>query len=808
MFLAFLTLLVALSLSGIAAYYSIIGLTAIFAAAVTPIIVMGGILEVSKLTVTVWLHQNWHRANFVMKFYMLPAVIILMFITSMGIFGFLSKAHIEQTSANTESVVQVERITDEISRIEAGILRSEQKIAKAESSTGNSNASIQQQMDAEQTRIDQAYARIQPSIDEQNLIIENARQANSTQVDPYLTQLAGLDTEISRLDATANEYEAKLSAVGANTAAIDVQVSLYQQQIDQINAEIDSLQLLSKSGSTAEIKKFQQTIGIKSDGIFGTGTAKATTDWKAAQQKRIDELTATVTQLRKDNELTLNAERDRLRALIASARGTDLQAIKQRKLDLLQRIDEVRNQESPVVATALDQITRIRANADAQIAQSQNLINELRNSLTVGIDSDVETQISEENAKIKVANTTLDELVSQKYTLEAKTRQLEAEVGPIKYIAQLIYGEDASTNLLESAVRWVIILIVCVFDPLAIMMLLAANESISWRKKDKAAAVAQEESISAKAVQVEAAPVVETVSEETAPAPAAAVSDEVPEAVLPNGSGDVAATRETSIVGDEIDETGSSNNEPAHHTQKIKVHVERIVFPEYDEEDPLPLAVAQTIQDTTANSVATIEQLTDTVDELTEAVDQLTEIAHDASIEEIVAGYDLIDDYGSIVADENPAKEVVAKVADPEETEAEKQAKRIWKRVNPEETLKEQESLFSNNVISKLPWTDYLELSDNEIEANYTTVEFGTEFPDRAVKGDTYIRVDYLPSKVFKWNSQKWIEVDKNSSDTFAYNEAYIQHLIEKLGSGEYDPELLNDAERSQLEQQLRNQEL
>ena len=95
MFLAFLTLLVALSLSGIAAYYSIIGLTAIFAAAVIPIIVMGGILEVSKLTVTVWLHQNWHRANVVMKFYMLPAVIILMFITSMGIFGFLSKAHIE-----------------------------------------------------------------------------------------------------------------------------------------------------------------------------------------------------------------------------------------------------------------------------------------------------------------------------------------------------------------------------------------------------------------------------------------------------------------------------------------------------------------------------------------------------------------------------------------------------------------------------------------------------------------------------------------------------------------------------------------
>ena len=110
MLLALLILSVALALSGIAAYYSIIGLTAIFAAAVIPIIVMGGVLEVAKLTVTVWLHQNWQRARWIMKSYLVSAVAVLMFITSMGIFGFLSKSHIEQSAMGTEQVEQVKVI--------------------------------------------------------------------------------------------------------------------------------------------------------------------------------------------------------------------------------------------------------------------------------------------------------------------------------------------------------------------------------------------------------------------------------------------------------------------------------------------------------------------------------------------------------------------------------------------------------------------------------------------------------------------------------------------------------------------------
>ena len=78
MFLSYFTLFVALSLSVTAAWYSIVGLTAIFATAVIPIIIMGSILEVAKVTVTVWLHQYWHRCRWLMKLYLVPAVVMLL----------------------------------------------------------------------------------------------------------------------------------------------------------------------------------------------------------------------------------------------------------------------------------------------------------------------------------------------------------------------------------------------------------------------------------------------------------------------------------------------------------------------------------------------------------------------------------------------------------------------------------------------------------------------------------------------------------------------------------------------------------
>ena len=125
MFLAILTLITALAISAVAIYYSVAGLVAIFAAAAVPIMIMGGVLEIGKLVTAVWLHKYWKQAAWWLRTYLGVAVFVLMLITSMGIFGFLSKAHIEQTSAGEESVAQVTQIENEIVRLNAVIDRAD-----------------------------------------------------------------------------------------------------------------------------------------------------------------------------------------------------------------------------------------------------------------------------------------------------------------------------------------------------------------------------------------------------------------------------------------------------------------------------------------------------------------------------------------------------------------------------------------------------------------------------------------------------------------------------------------------------------
>ena len=105
MFFAILTLISALGISAVAAYYSIIGLSTLFSGAVTAIIIMGVALEVGKLVSASWLYRNWQICNFFLRYYLLFAIMVLVLVTSMGIFGFLSKAHLDQvrpTSRNTE----------------------------------------------------------------------------------------------------------------------------------------------------------------------------------------------------------------------------------------------------------------------------------------------------------------------------------------------------------------------------------------------------------------------------------------------------------------------------------------------------------------------------------------------------------------------------------------------------------------------------------------------------------------------------------------------------------------------------------
>jgi hypothetical protein len=257
--MTYLLFAVALSLSAIAAYYAVMGLIAIFAAAVVPIAIMGSLLELSKLTVASWLYQNWKQIPKLLKSYFTVALVVLMLLTSMGIFGFLSKAHLDQAVPSGE-------IQSKLSLIDE----------KIKTEKENLNASRQ---------------------------------------------------ELNQLDVQVNETISR----SANTS--------------------------TSSGASAGTSGVERSIAIRK-----------------SQQK------------------------DRARIL-------------------------------------------------KEIGDSQSKI----------------AKLQEERSPIA-----------------SEVRKVEAEVGPIKYIAALLYGDNPETDVLEKAVRWVIIMIVMVFDPLAVLMLVAAN----WNLKN------------------------------------------------------------------------------------------------------------------------------------------------------------------------------------------------------------------------------------------------------------------------------------------------------------------------------------
>ena len=130
MTLALIVLAVAIAISGVAAFYSIVGLMAIFSASALSIAVMGSVLEVGKLATASWLYQNWKKVPRFLKYYLTGAVVILMFITSMGIFGYLSKSHIDAGTGTSELYVKLERLDSNIESERKSISRAEGQLEK------------------------------------------------------------------------------------------------------------------------------------------------------------------------------------------------------------------------------------------------------------------------------------------------------------------------------------------------------------------------------------------------------------------------------------------------------------------------------------------------------------------------------------------------------------------------------------------------------------------------------------------------------------------------------------------------------
>ena len=129
MFLTLLTFLSAISISVIAAGYSIVGLATLFAGAVVPIIAMGSALEVGKLVAASWLYHNWNSdVPRLLKSYLFGAIIILIFITSLGIFGFLSKAHLDQVKPTSSNAIKIQVIDKQINQQNLIIERAEKQI--------------------------------------------------------------------------------------------------------------------------------------------------------------------------------------------------------------------------------------------------------------------------------------------------------------------------------------------------------------------------------------------------------------------------------------------------------------------------------------------------------------------------------------------------------------------------------------------------------------------------------------------------------------------------------------------------------
>ena len=447
MVLSIVTLTVALCLSMVAAWYSILGLTAIFAAAVIPIVIMGAILEVAKIVVTVWLHEYWHRCRLAMKLYLVPAVVMLMIITSMGIFGFLSKAHTDQSLVSGD---------------------------------------------------------------------------------------------------------------------VQSRIALYDEKIKIAKENIDA--------NRRALKQLDEAV----DQVMGRSTTET------------------------------GAERS----------------------------VQIRRQQGP---------------------ERQRLIREIE------AEQKKISQLNEERAPVA-----------------AEVRKVEAEVGPIKYIAALVYGDNPDANLLERAVRWVIVILVVVFDPLAIMMVLAATESFKWARQDT-------------------------------------------NAQYPPDDG--------ALTADQLQQVQQSVTEPS--------LLERWPY--------LAQGAGMFFRNLRPHVAGTSE------------VPKTTE-----------------EDW--LALDEQQKENI-----------------RRWKADNPGTTIKAQRDAFSAGRIDHLPWDPPLGQSRG----------FGAELPAEAQRGDTFVLTAQWPSTVFKYNGSKWILVDKSQSDQYAYEDQYIQHLIDSLAQNRLDPDLLSDAEREQIAAKL-----
>jgi len=695
--LGLLTLFTALCISAVAIYYSVAGLVAIFAAAAIPIMIMGGVLEIGKLVTAVWLHKYWKQAKWWLKTYLSVAVIVLMFITSMGIFGFLSKAHIEQTSASEESVARIETIQSEIDRQLGIVGRSENRIRDLENSDTGADANIQSQIDKEQERIDKAFDRIQPAITQQNKIITDARASDGNRTKPYEDQLTSITAEILRLENSAKDYETKIENLDSDSSGVEpllAQIAALEEEIIRVTNQLQSKE-------QGQVRAGQAIIGVTSDGLFGGNTRTALAKWVQGQRDRITQIQGEVAQVRKDATSTVDAERTRLADVVKDIRTVQIPALKERELTMLGKIDEVRQTESPVIATARDEIQRLRESAEAQVAQSNELINRLRAQLGNKDNADeVQTAIDEQSERIRTASSEIETLTEERIALEGEYRKLEAEVGPIKYIAEFVYGEAADNSMLEEAVRWVIIIIIFVFDPLAVLLLIAAQYTFEFRRKEL-------EDDSGERLRLE--------REEYERARAQAIVDNPGYNI-----DDPASTQEKEEVDGTVDEPTDSD------IQDVDVEPDERDRETNDEESLSGRSDVEPTEEQVPDSSETQEGTSTEQDTGGSATaPEKVDTTKDGRID--TRHWHSDDEYDPAYDDDDLKKR--QQILDEQEEDEELQAaKKFWKTDNPTLSLKLFKQMYLDGTIDSLPWEEYVHkksyiMKDNGKQVTKTTTE-------------------------------------------------------------------------------------
>lgn len=222
MIFGFLTLFIALAIAGVAGWFSIVGLMAIFSASAIPIAIMAGTLEIGKLIAASWLYRYWDTAKWWLKTYLTLAVLVLMLITSMGIFGYLSKAHLDQTAVGGNNQLKM-------SQIQLRIDRETRKITDASTVISQLDQTVQTLMDYDRIRGPEGALAVRESQAAERETLNSVIDTATDQITQYQEQLLPLQQSQIQVELKVGplKYVAELIYGESGESTLDKAVRLF-----------------------------------------------------------------------------------------------------------------------------------------------------------------------------------------------------------------------------------------------------------------------------------------------------------------------------------------------------------------------------------------------------------------------------------------------------------------------------------------------------------------------------------------------------------------------------------------------------